>query len=191
MDTAFQQLKVSLCNHVRLIIPSVTDSFSLHTDASGFGIGACLHVHKNGEDHPVAFYSRQLQGAEKRYSITELEALAIVAALKHFEFYVYGTDIKVYTDHKACMALLTSTALNNRLKRMAHYLQDKDLTIIYRPGKDSANADGFSRQFNDEAAVAEDPKTYGSSSASGFRFPMGKLRGNVEAPDTPGKLTEH
>ena len=133
MDTAFQQLKVSLCNHVRLIIPSVTDSFSLHTDASGFGIGACLHVHKNGEDHPVAFYSRQLQGAEKRYSITELETLAIVAALKHLEFYVYSTDIKVYTDHKACMALLTSTALNNRLKRMAHYLQDKDLTDHHLP----------------------------------------------------------
>ena len=98
----------------------------------------------------MAFYSRQLQGAEKGYSITELETLAIVASLKHFEYYVYGTSLMIYTDHKACTALLTSTVLNTRLKRMTLYLQDKDLTIIYCPGKDSGNADGFSRQFDDK-----------------------------------------
>ena len=173
MDSAFRQLKVSLCNHVSLAIPSVTDSFSLHTDASGFGVGAYLHVHCEGEEIPVAFFSHQLQNAEKRYSITELETLAIVSALKHFEFYVYGTNLTIYTDHKACTALLTSTVLNNRLKRMTHYLQDKDLDIIYRPGKYSTNADGFSRQFDDEEADQ-------SSLTSGFRFPNGKLRGYVE-----------
>ena len=110
---------------------------------------------------------------KKRYSITELETLAIVAALKHFEFYVYGTDVVIHTDHKACTAILTSTVLNNRLKRMTHYLQDKDLDIVYRPGKDSTNADGFSRQFDDEEQDQ-------SSSTSGFRFPNGKLRGDVE-----------
>ena len=81
MDQAFQQLKVSLCNHVLLVIPSVSDTFSLHTNASGSGVGACLHVTRKGQELPIAFYSRQLQGAEKRYSITELETLAIVAAL--------------------------------------------------------------------------------------------------------------
>ena len=71
MDKAFQKLKVSLCNQVSLIIPSVLDTYSLHTDASGFGVGACLHVHRGEDDLPVAFFSRQLQGAEKNYSITE------------------------------------------------------------------------------------------------------------------------
>ena len=56
MDKAFSQLKVSLCNQVSLIIPSVSDSYSLHTDASGFGVGACLHVHRVEEDLPVAFF---------------------------------------------------------------------------------------------------------------------------------------
>ena len=58
MDRAFGKLKVSLCNTVSLTIP-------LHTDASGFGIGACLHVIRDEQEIPVAFYSRQLQGAEK------------------------------------------------------------------------------------------------------------------------------
>ena len=65
MDSAFRRLKVSLCNHVSLTIPSIADTFSLNTDASGFGVGACLHVHRDGEDLPVAFFSRQLQNAEK------------------------------------------------------------------------------------------------------------------------------
>ena len=181
MDSAFRRLKVSVCNHVSLIIPSVADSFSLHTDASGSGsgVGACLHVARKGEELPVAFFSRQLQNAEKRYSITELETLAIVSALKHFEFYIYGTHIILYTDHKACTALLTSTVLNNRLKRMVQYIQDKDLDIVYRPGKESTNADGLSRQFDDEDQ--KDSPQDKSSSASGFRFPEGKLRGDVEA----------
>ena len=155
MDKAFQMLKVSLCNQVSLIIPSVLDSFSLHTDASGFGVGACLHVQRGEEELPVAFYSRQLQGAEKNYSITELETLAIVSALKYFEFYVYGTSLVIYTDHKACTSLLTSTILNNRLKRMAQHIQDKDLTILYRPGKESSNADGLSRQFDDSPPLED------------------------------------
>ena len=149
MDRAFSKLKVSLCNNVSLIIPSITDSFTLHTDASGFGIGAYLHVTRDNEELPVAFFSRQLQDAERRYSITELETLAIVAAIKHFQFYIYGTSLNVVTDHKACTSLLNSKALNTRLKRMALFLQDKDIHIQYRPGKELANADGLSRQFDD------------------------------------------
>ena len=178
MDKAFSQLKVSLCNHVSLIIPSISDSYSLHTDASGFRVGACLHVDRGEEDLPVAFFSRQLQGAEKNYSITELETLAIISALKYFKFYIYGTNVTIFTDHKACTALLTSTVLNNRLKRMTQYLQDKDLTILYRPGKDSTNADGMFRQFDDEEQKKS--SQHQSSSTSGFRFPEGKLRGDVE-----------
>ena len=155
MDRAFGKLKVSLCNTVSLTIPSILGIFTLHTDASGFGIGACLHVIRDEQEIPVAFYSRQLQGAEKNYSITELETLAIVASLKHFEYYIYGTSLVIYTDHKACTSLLTSSVLNSRLKRMTLYLQDKDITILYRPGTESSNADGFSRQF-DDALIQKD-----------------------------------
>ena len=171
MDKAFDMLKVSLCSHVSLTIPSIADIFSLHTDASGCGVGACLHVHRDGEDLPVAFFSRQLQGAEKNYSITELETLAIVSALKHFQFYLYGAHVTIYTDHKACTALLTSPVLNPRLKRMTLYLQDKDLNILYRPGKDSGNADALSRQFDDTLVTEE------ASSSSLFSLPQVEAAG--------------
>ena len=53
----------------------------LYTDASGDGIGGCLHVISSDGEKPVAFFSRQLRPAEKNYSVTELESLAIVASI--------------------------------------------------------------------------------------------------------------
>ena len=117
---AFAALKVSLCNHVTLHIPSLQDSFVLCTDASGNGVGACLHIMRDGKELPVVFYSHQLYGAESNYySITELEMLDIIAAVDVFQFYIYGTSFEVVTDHKACTSLLTSNVLNKRLRRLA------------------------------------------------------------------------
>ena len=192
MDNAFEMLKVSLCNNVSLVIPSIADTFTLHTDASGHGVGACLHIIREGE-LPVAFYSRQLQGAERNYSITELETLAIVASLKHFEYYTYGISLSIYTDHKACTSLLTSSVLNNRLKRMSLYLQDKAITILYRPGTESGNADGFSRQFDDQDAPptmnSSTPVSLPQAEAAGGCGSSGALAG--PPPSTPPPSNTH
>ena len=60
---AFERIKVSLVDCVCLTIPSQEDAFILNTDASGAGIGATLNVRREGKMLPVAYYSRQLQGA--------------------------------------------------------------------------------------------------------------------------------
>ena len=65
-----------------------SDRFLLHTDASGLGVGCVLNVCRDGEILPAAFYSHQLQGAEVRYSATELEALTVVESIKHFLHYL-------------------------------------------------------------------------------------------------------
>ena len=44
----------------------------------------------------------------KNYAITELEALGIVWAIKHFHHYLYGHYCKDYIDHEPLMALLNS-----------------------------------------------------------------------------------
>ncbi len=80
------------------------------------------------------------------YTVTELEALATVEAVLHFDFYLYGVPVTIYTDHKACESLLKSSRLNKRLTRMALKLQDRDLIIVYKPGKLNSNADGLSWQ---------------------------------------------
>ena len=108
---AFHHLKVCLCNVCTLTIPSQEDSFVLHTDASGAGIGATLNVFRDGVEMPAAFFSRQLQGAQHNYSATELEGLAIFKAIHFFAHFLYGRRFQVVTDHKALVSFLKSRVL--------------------------------------------------------------------------------
>ncbi len=64
-------------------IPNSSYILDIQTYANMLGLGAVLNVIRGGEMLPVWFYSRQLQRAEKRYSVTELEALSVVSAVKH------------------------------------------------------------------------------------------------------------
>ncbi len=155
MDSMFSKLKMLLCQCSVLFIPSPVDEFILYTDASGSGVGGCLHIVRNGDELPVGFFSRQLRSAEKNYSVSELESLAIVASLKYFEFYLYTKSVVVVTDHQPCLALMEGSSLNKRLLRFALALQQFDVQIIHRPGKSHSNADSMSRQVwpdDDEAA---------------------------------------
>ena len=143
---AFERIKVSLVNCACLTIPSQEDTFILHTDASGVGIGATLNVKRNGKMLPVAYYSRQLQGAQHRYSATELEGLAVFKAVHYFAHYLYGAKFEVVTDHKALVSLLHSRVLNRRLHGWVLQLLEFDFVVKYRPGVENGDADALSRQ---------------------------------------------
>ncbi len=52
------------------------------------------------DNRTIAFFSRKLSETQQKYSVTEIELLAIVETLKEFKGMLWGQDIKVYTDHK-------------------------------------------------------------------------------------------
>ncbi len=147
MEEAFRFLCECLCNYIVLTVPVVEDVFVLYTDASGVGIGGCLHVSRDGVELPVAFFSRQLRGAERNYSVSELEALAVVAAVYHFEVYLWGSDVTIVTDHEPNLALLGGTSkLNVRLHRFSQKLAGRVSRIVWKQGRDIPHADGLSRR---------------------------------------------
>ena len=146
LELEFAYLKDALCKLPTLVIPTNADIFLLQTDASIRGLGAVLTVVRDGAEIPVAFYSRRLLPAETRYSATELEGLAVVAAVEHFSYYLVCRPFKIQTDHRALSFLNTTKHLNGRLAGWALRLQHYSFNIVYRPGKDNANADALSRQ---------------------------------------------
>ena len=146
MVEAFDQIKVSLVNICVLTIPCQGDMFSLHTDASSLGVGATLNVLREEDELPVAYFSRQLQGAQQFYSATELEMLAIYMSVIHFDHFLMGTEFKIITDHKALVYLLSAKKLNKRLYGWMLKLLDFSFEIIYRPGSMHQDADSLSRQ---------------------------------------------
>ena len=66
-------------------------------DASKQGLGAVLQKQQHNQSwKPVSFASRFLTSFESKYSINELELLAVVWAIKQFKNYVYGVKFQVF-----------------------------------------------------------------------------------------------
>lgn len=91
---AFDALKAKLTVAPVLAYPAFDQDFVLETDASIHGLGAVLSQCFDGKSHPVAYASRALSRAEKNYSITELETLAVVWAVNHFRTACTGEQLQ-------------------------------------------------------------------------------------------------
>ena len=163
-ECAFRYICNFFCSVPVLCIPELDDVLSIVTDASGKGIGGVLQVKREDHWQPAAYYSRQLRGAENRYSATELEALALGETVAHFGHYLYGRPFKAYTDHRPLEQLLTSTRLNPRLARLAFRLQHWLIQIIYLPGEENTLADALSRE---ERPPVDDQQTEEDASVPG------------------------
>src|SRR3954447_16410782 len=100
---------------------------------------------KEGREHPIAYSSRSLTPAEKNYSVTDQECLAIVWAIQHFHYYLCTTRFELVTDHSALKWLQTSKIPKRRRARWMMELQPYNYNIQHRPGKHNANADVLSR----------------------------------------------
>ena len=61
--------------------PDYSEVFEIYTDASSKQLGAVI-TQKN---RPIAFFSRKLTDAQHKYSVTQIELLAIVETLKEFK----------------------------------------------------------------------------------------------------------
>ena len=143
---AFNELKARLTEAPVLVYPDFAERFILETDASGLGLGAVLSQKQpDGKVAPIAYASRTLQAHEKNYGISELEALAVVWATKHFRTCLYGHSCDVITDHEALQALLNTPHPSGKLARWGLALQELDLRINYRPGRLNNCADALSR----------------------------------------------
>ena len=142
-QAAFSVLKEKLKKDTVMTGPDYRKPFVLQTDASEIGIGAVLsQVDEHEQDRPVAYYSRKLKKAEKKYATVERECLAIVDGIKHFEVYLTGMPFTLVTDHGSLKYLHSMKDFGGRLMRWALRLQPYDYKVIHRPGKDNGNAMG-------------------------------------------------
>ncbi|KAJ4433384.1 hypothetical protein ANN_15643 [Periplaneta americana] len=83
-EEAFVTLKTKLSEKPLLIYPDFSVPFIVTTDESQEAVDAVLAQRINGEEKPVAYCSRQLNAAERNYSCTEIELLAVIFATKQF-----------------------------------------------------------------------------------------------------------
>ena len=105
---------------------------------------------EDGADRPIAYPSRTLSSAEKKYCQLEKEGLAVVYGVKKFHQYLYGRKFTIFSDHQPLKYLFsesrqTSMMASSRIQRWALTLSAYDYTIQHRPGSKLGNADALSR----------------------------------------------
>ena len=156
-DRAFEDLKKLVSTAPVLRGPNWDLPFQISSDASDTAIGAVLGQEEDKKPYAIYYISKNLSPAELNYTVTEKEFLAVIHAVNKFRHYITGYPVILYTDHSAIKYLANKPVTNARVTRWLILLQEFDITIKDRPGKENPVADFLSRiPKSSDAAAVED-----------------------------------
>ena len=143
----FDELKRQLTTYPVLQPPDWDQPWHVYCDASAVAVGSalCQPAKDGGRDHPIAFASKQLTDAERNYTTTEREALAMVFSVKKFRHYLLMNKVIFFVDHMALRYLVNKPDLSGRLARWILLLTEFDYSVQFKPGKMHLQADHLSR----------------------------------------------
>ena len=122
--SAFETLKQALVSAPIIQAPDWSIPFELMCDASDYAVGAVLGQRKDNKPHVIYYASKTLNDAQRNYTTTEKEMLAVVFALEKFRSYIIGTTTTVFTDHSALKHLLSKKETKQRLIRWVLLILD-------------------------------------------------------------------
>ena len=145
---SFEKLKQMLLQPPVLRLPKEGLPYSVDTDASNSQIGCALfQTHDDKKRYPIGYWSRTLSNAERNYSVSEKECLAVVWALTILRPYLERTRFEVHTDHQPLVWLLSlpDNITNARLMRWRLRLSEFDFKPVYKKGTSNNIADALSR----------------------------------------------
>lgn len=159
-DKAYDDLLQALCDGKVLKSFQIGVPSQLIVDASEYAVGAVLEQ----AGHPIICVSRKLSAAERNYSQTQREALAIHWGVQRLHKYLYGNKFVIITDHKALQYLLhpessLGKATSAMIQRWALHLAAYQYEIVHRAGKEIPHADFLSRNAYQEEAHDPDDTT--------------------------------
>lgn len=111
-DAAFQALKDELCENVLLEYPNMDYSFHIIIDSSILSTAAPFYQEYDGERHIIGFAGIILKPAESRYSVTEIESLSLIHAVRKWKSLFQCHQVIVQTEHSALVHLRTISTLD-------------------------------------------------------------------------------
>ena len=149
------KIKTVISRETLLSFPDFDQEFHIYTDASDYQLGSVIMQNNK----PLAFYSRKLNSAQKRYTTGEQELLSIVETLKEFKNILLGQKLIVHTDHKN---LLYNKLSTDRIIRWRLLLEEFGAQFEYVKGQKNIIADAMSRlnaDYETEFEIKPDKST--------------------------------
>ena len=147
---SFDELKSRLTTTPIIQAPNWSLPFEIMCDASDYAVGAVLGQKVERASHVIYYASMTLNEAQRNYTTTEKEMLAVVFALEKFRSYLLGTKIIVYTDHAALKYLMAKKEAKPRLIRWILLLSEFDIEVRDKKGAENLVADHLSRLVHEE-----------------------------------------
>ncbi|RVW70910.1 Retrovirus-related Pol polyprotein from transposon 297 [Vitis vinifera] len=133
---------------VKLPSPTTVKGVRQFLGHAGFYRRSCAWPKRRWKPYVIYYASKTLNEAQRNYTTTEKELLAVVFALDKFRAYLVGSFIIVFTDHSALKYLLTKQDAKARLIRWILLLQEFDLQIKDKKGVENVVADHLSSEWN-------------------------------------------
>jgi hypothetical protein len=139
-QNAFETLKSKL--YVAPVLRGTNWNLPFHisTDASNTTIGGVLGKKEDQQSYAIYFVSKNLSTAELNYTVTKKEFLAVVHAINKFHHYNIGYEVFIHIDHSTIRFLMNKPITNGRVTRWLLLLQEFNITVLDRPGKDNVVA---------------------------------------------------
>jgi len=95
--------------------------------------------------------------AELNYTLIEKEFLVVIYAINKFQHYIMGYPTFVRTDHSTIRYMMNKTITHGQIKRWFLLLQEFDMTIVDKLGRDNVVTDFLCRlNINSKDTLVED-----------------------------------
>jgi len=126
----FDHIKNAISEAPTLASPNYYSPFSIFSFSSETTLAAViLQNTKNGDNHPIAFFSKVMRDAKLRYDIIEKQAYALIQYLKAFRTDVLHSHIIAYVPNHVVKTVLTQPDTNGRRGRWIAKILEFDLEI--------------------------------------------------------------
>ena len=147
MSVAFQRTKEALASATMLVHPRADAPTAVTVDASDIAVGGVLQQLTDDVWRPLAFFSRKLSSAQRKWSAFDRELLALHSSIRHFRYFVEGRHFVAYTDHKplAFAFAKISEPWSPRQQRHLACISEYTTDVRHVAGRDNHVADALSR----------------------------------------------
>ncbi|XP_010424375.1 PREDICTED: uncharacterized protein LOC104709463 [Camelina sativa] len=140
-ESAFRELKEYLSSPPVLAKPEQGETLYLYIAISSSAVSGVLVREDRGEQHPIFYMSKTIDGSELRYPTLEKLAYAVIISARKLRPYFQSHTVEVLTN-QPLRTILHSLSQSGRLAKWAVELSEYDIWSLHVDGASSKMGSG-------------------------------------------------